>query len=141
MAKKKVLTDQARSERADRVLRPMLRGLGIIQQYEVSIGFTDKLVGSHRAGSLATVNNDYPYRRIEILCVRPLFDALTDEGVEQVILHETLHNLVFGRYEYELTQKGRKVTQPMRDAEEESIDRLTIMFMRMADQAENRWFL
>lgn len=95
--------DEARVERINHLVSPLLTRLGILQQYNLVTTFADKLEpmgkfipGTGDRACSAICMDGYPYREITIQIERSHFDHMTDNAVVDLMTHEVLHPIIFG---------------------------------------------
>ena len=125
------MTDKQRLAKVDKASTNLFKWLGVLQQYKLTMEFHDDLGEGHRRGAVATVEEQYPYRLIEIACRRDWVDRSTLVQIEETMLHEVLHVLLFCDLERYVVSQGLERGGAYTDIEEHAVDLATHYISRL----------
>jgi hypothetical protein len=146
VGKAKPPTDDDRHKKVQEVIKPILMWFGLLQQYRVTIAFVDDLSEDkraiHRPGGVASIDEDYPYRNIDIMFKRSWVDQADSEGIGEIAVHEILHVLLFSPVARYLKARGVSRDQAFADLEESLVELPAMWIWRMRmDAGDKAWDL
>lgn len=129
-------TDDARAKKVEAATEGALRWLGFLQQYDVTVSFTDKFEGTNTPTQPnARLSYVYPYHSVAIVWRRDYVDHATPEEIEESAIHEALHVLLLAGLRT-LAQRHLPDAEYRRvcDLEEHAVDLATHYLMRRRPQ-------
>jgi len=122
----KKLSDDERHDKVEVAIKGVLSWLGVAQQWRIRLEFVDEFPAArgHRSGAVASIDEDYPYRTLNLTWVRTAVDGYDLDMIEELTLHELLHILLFGnayRFATVYAQEHNRTNEWM-DIEESAVD-------------------
>lgn len=139
---KKPANDDDRHEKIKHATRPLLLWFGFLQQYRLTISFTDDLELPNRPDAVASIADQYPYRAVELLLKRSWVDKADEENIQEIMIHEILHILLFSPVDRYLQKRGLKPDQEYVDLQEVLVELPVMWIMRFyGDLGKKTWEL